>query len=116
MVAPRLPEDISVEVRKMLEDSGLTPRVEIWKVAFKDVPVIISPQLKDEYDILQDIKDQHANVTFGQLLHDNINYQKLILDAWRKRRQQRIKLPSTTVNFLQTEDFGAPELEVEIEG
>ena len=82
MDTPRLPEDISVEVRKMLEKSGLIPRAEIRKVAFKDIPVVISPQLRvDEYDILQDIKDQHANVTFGQLLYDNVNYQKLIRDA-----------------------------------
>ena len=79
MVTQGLLEDISVEVMKMLEESRPTPRAETRKVAFKDVPVIISPQLKvDESDILQDIKDQHANVTFGQLLHDNVNYQKLI--------------------------------------
>ena len=59
----------------MLKESGRILRAETRKVTFKDVPVIISPQIKvDEYNILQDIKDQHANVTFGQLLHDNVNY------------------------------------------
>ena len=70
----------------------------------------------DEYNILQDIKDQKANVTIGQLLHDNVNYQKLIRDAWTKRRKRRLKLPSVAVNFSQMEDYGAPELEVEIGG
>ena len=70
----------------------------------------------DDYDIIQDIKDQKANVTIGQLLHDNANYQKLIWDAWTKRRKRRFKLPSVVVNFSQIEEYGAPELTVEIDG
>ena len=70
----------------------------------------------DEYDIVQDIKDQQANVTIGQLLHDNTNYQKLIRDAWVKRRRRKMKLPSVAVNFSEVEDYGAPEVEVKVEG
>ena len=87
------------------------------KVRFDDVPIIIEPERKlDDYDIIQDIKDQKANVTIGQLLHDNTNYQKLIRDEWTKRRKKRHKLPSAAINFSEIEDYGAPELVVEVEG
>jgi hypothetical protein len=87
-------------------------------VRFDDVPVIIksNPDIRiDEYDIIRDIKDQKANVTIGQLLHDNTNYQKLIREAWTRRRKKKFKLPSVAVNFSQPEDSGAPEVTVEIE-
>jgi hypothetical protein len=55
-------------------------------------------------------------VTIGQLLHDNTNYQKLIQEAWIRRRKKKFKLPSVAVNFSQPEDSGAPEVTVEVEG
>ena len=82
-----IPEDISEEVRQDLTRSDL--RTPHPKVTFDDNPVFIEPELKvDDYDIVQDIKDQKANVTIGQLLHDNTNYQKLIREAWTKRRKR----------------------------
>ena len=75
-----MPEDIYEEVRQELSRSGLPtlhPRVR-----FDDIPIFIEPKREiDDSDIIQDIKDQKANVTIGQLLHDNANYQKLIRDA-----------------------------------
>ena len=45
------------------------------EVRFDETPVVIQLDSKpDEYDIIQDIKDQKANATIGQLLHDNPNY------------------------------------------
>ena len=87
------------------------------KVRFDDIPVIIEPEAKpDDYDIIQDIKDQKANVTIGWLLHDNANYQKLIREEWTKKRKRRLKLPSVAVNFAEIEDYGAPEIVVEVDG
>jgi hypothetical protein len=71
----RLPIDISSEVGRAITDSN--PRIVPKTVRFDDVPVIIksNPDIRiDEYDIIRDIKDQKANVTIGQLLHDNTNY------------------------------------------
>jgi Fe-S-cluster formation regulator IscX/YfhJ len=71
----RLPIDISSEVGRAIADSN--PRIVPKTVRFDDVPVIIksNPDIRiDEYDIIRDIKDQKANVTIGQLLHDNTNY------------------------------------------
>ena len=111
----RLPEDISEEVRQDLTRSGLP--TQLPRVRFDDTLVFIEPERKtDDYDIIQDIKYQKANVTIGQLLHDNANYQKLIREAWIKRRKQRVRLPSVAVNFSQVEDYGALELTVEIDG
>ena len=94
----RIPKDISEEVRQDLTRSSLPTQHP--RVRFDDTPVFIEPERKaDEYDIIQDIKDQKANVTIGQLLHDNANYQKLIREAWIKRRKRRLKLPSVAVNF-----------------
>jgi hypothetical protein len=71
----RLPIDISSEVGRAIVDSN--PRIVPKTVRFDDIPVIIksNPDIRiDEYDIIWDIKDQKANVTIGQLLHDNTNY------------------------------------------
>jgi hypothetical protein len=113
----RLPIDISSKVGRAIADSN--PKIVLKTVRFDDVPVVIksNPDIRiDEYDIIRDIKDQKANVTIGQLLHDNANYQKLIREAWTRRRKKKFKLPSVAVNFSQPEDFGAPEVTVEVEG
>ena len=111
----RIPEDVSAEVRRELGDSG-SPPIRM-AVTFDDVPVIIPAALRvDEYDIVEDIKSQKANVTIGQLLHDNLNYQKVIRDAWSTKQRRKTKLPSVTTNFLQGEDQGAPEIIVVVEG
>jgi hypothetical protein len=112
-----LPIDISSEVGRAITDSN--PRIVPKTVRFDDIPVIIksNPDIRiDEYDIIRDIKDQKANVTIGQLLHDNTNYQKLIREAWTRRRKKKFKLPSVAVNFSQPEDSGAPEVTIEVEG
>jgi hypothetical protein len=91
----RLPIDISSEVGREIADSN--PRIVPKTVRFDDIPVIIKSNLDiriDEYNIIRDIKDQKANVTIGQLLHDNTNYQKLIREAWTRRRKKKFKLPS----------------------
>jgi Fe-S-cluster formation regulator IscX/YfhJ len=78
----RLPIDISSEVGRAIADSN--PKIVPKTVRFDDVPVVIksNPDIRiDEYDIIRDIKDQKANVTIGQLLHDSTNYQKLIREA-----------------------------------
>ena len=112
----RIPRDISIEVKDDLERTNLGIVAEPKKVRFDDVPVIIEPEAKlDDYDIIQDIKDQKANVTIGQLLHDNANYQKLIREEWTKKRKRRLKLPFVAVNFAEIEDYGAPEIVVEVE-
>ena len=111
----RIPVDISAEIRK--EISGPDLEQNRKRVSFSDTPVIINPDVNThEYDIIQDIKDQKANVTIGQLVHDNVMYQKLIRDAWTRKRKKRVKLPAVAVNFSQSEDSGAPEVTVEIEG
>ena len=94
----RIPEDISEEVRQDLTRSSLPTQHP--RVRFNDTPVFIEPEQKvDDYNIIQDIKDQKANITIMQLLHDYPNYQKLIRDAWTKKRKRRFKLPSVAVNF-----------------
>ena len=113
----KIPRDISVEVRKELEKTNLDVVTEPKRVRFDDIPVIIEPEVKlDDYDIIQDIKDQKANVTIDQLLHNNANYQKLIREEWTKKKKRRFKLPSVAVNFAEVEDYGAPEIVVEVDG
>ena len=113
----RIPRDISIEVREELEKTKLGIETEPKRVRFDDISVIIEPEVKpDDYDIIQDIKDQKANVTIGQLLHDNVNYQKLIWKEWTKKRKRRLKLPSVAVNFVEVEDYEAPEIVVEVDG
>jgi hypothetical protein len=111
----RIPEDISGEIRRELTESEPPP--VRTTITFDDVPVIIPASFKvDEYNIIADIKAQKANITFGQLFHDNVNYQKVIWDAWNRKRIRETKLPSVATNFLQVEDQGAPEVTVVVEG
>ena len=111
----RIPEDISDKIRREFAEPGTTPIRTT--VTFDDVPVIIPASLRvDEYDILADLNTQKANVTIGQLLHDNVNYQKVIRDAWIRRRVRKTNLPSVATNFLQVDDQGAPEITVVVEG
>ena len=111
----KIPEDVSAEVRRELGDSG-SPPIRTT-VTFDDVPVIIPATLRvDEYDIVEDIKSQKANVTIEQLLHDNLNYQKVIREAWSTKRRRKTKLPSVAANFLEGKDQGAPEITVVVEG
>ena len=71
----RIPRDVSREVREDLVESEQTLNPSSRKVRFDETPVIIQPDLKpDQYDIIQDIKEQKTNATIRQLLHDNSNY------------------------------------------
>ena len=113
----RILADVSIEIREQLDNLAFDSEPSPIYVRFNDVPIIIEPERKlDDYDTIQDIKDQKANVTIGQLLYDNTNYQKLIQEEWTKRRKRRYKLPSVAINFSEVEDYGAPELVVEVEG
>ena len=113
----RIPRDISREIREDLADPEHTFKPTNRAVRFDETPVIIQSDLKpDEYDIIQDIKEQKANATIGQLLHDNPNYQKLVREEWLKKRRQKFWLPTVAVNFAHVEDYGAPELVVEVDG
>ena len=111
--------DVSVEVRRELEENKNVEVEPTRRVRFLGETTNIGenkPILVDEYDILQDIKDQKANVTIGQLLHDNANYQKQVREAYIHPRRRRIRLPPVAVNFSAIEDYGAPEIAIELDG
>lgn len=111
--------DISEEVRQELEETEEVVVEPTKRVRFSEGTTTIAenrPLQVDEYDILQDIKDQKANATIGQLLHDNANYQKQVREACIRPRRRRIRLPPVAVNFSAIEDYGAPEIAVEIDG
>ena len=113
----RIPRDVTREVRKDLAEPEQALNPPSRKVRFDENPVVIQPDLKpDEYDIIQDIKEQKANATIEQLLHDNPNYQKLVKEEWPKKRRRKFRLLAVAVNFAQVEDYGAPELVVEVDG
>ena len=113
---PPVAADIGPEITAELRPDV---RKEDRRVQFKDTPEIIQPVIRakvDEYDILRDIQGQPANVTIGQLLHDNVNYQKQVKAALIRTRKRGVRLPSVAINFAEMEDFGAPEITVEIDG
>ena len=112
----RIPRDISREVREDLVEPEQALNLPSRKVRFDETLVVIQPDPKpDEYNIIQDIKEQKANATIRKLLHDNPNYQKLVREEWPKKRRRKFRLPTVAVNFAQVEDYGAPELVVEVD-
>lgn len=63
------------------------------KVRFSETLEFIRPEIRakvDEYDILRDIQAQLANVTIGQLLHDNPNYQKQVKSGLIRARKRMV--------------------------
>jgi len=65
-----IPIDINAEIRT--EMSRLGPAPNLKRVSFNNTPMIINPDVNThEYDIIQDIKDQKANVTIG---HSDSSY------------------------------------------
>ena len=68
--------DISAEVRVEVNRNQESPEC---RVRIDETSIFIQPKprmMVDEYDILQDIREQKANVTIGQVLHHNGNYRK----------------------------------------
>jgi hypothetical protein len=65
-------------------------------VRFKYNPVVIPlPSAgPDLYNICQELMDRKADVTFGQLLHNNVNYQRLVVAEFGRKRKCRYKLSS----------------------
>jgi hypothetical protein len=85
---PGMPEDIQGEVCELLLQEQPAP-VHTKTVRFEDTLVIIPLPAKgpDQYNICQYLRDGKADVTFGQLLHDNVNYQQQVeVEFGRKRK------------------------------
>lgn len=67
------------------------------------------------YDLVEDIGNQRANITFNQLLDDNKTYRKMLMLSLRRPWKPRaVKLPQ--VYQVTSEDQGPPEIDVEIGG
>ncbi|CAM6125094.1 unnamed protein product [Calypogeia fissa] len=78
----------------------------------------LSPAARRElhYNIMQDIEKRLAEVTIGQLLRDNPKYRKQVMDAIKIRRRKRLPPTISEVRYTEVEDWGAPEIDTEIEG
>lgn len=67
------------------------------------------------YDVVKDLGNQQANISFHQLLEDNKTYHKmLMLSLHRPRKPRAVKLPG--VYHVTGEDLGPSEIDVEIIG
>jgi hypothetical protein len=110
--------DVSEEVLELLvELQGRRPGAKPSRTT-----VLVSPELSSKarrdlhYNTMQDIKKRLAEVTIGQLLKDSPNYRKQVLDVVRNRRRRRLPPTITDVRFTKVEDWGAPEIDAEIDG
>ncbi|CAM6102374.1 unnamed protein product [Calypogeia fissa] len=65
---------------------------------------------------MQDIEKRLAEVTIGQLLRDNPKYPKQVMDALKTKRKKRLPPTISEVRYTEVEDWGAPEIDTEIEG
>lgn len=111
--------DITDEVDKLLL-SELEPTTSRKQrvVRFDEKPLVI-PGIErgpDQYDLLRDMLERRPNITYAQLLEDNPSYLKQLKEVYPKRRVRKYKLPAVAVNFTMVEDFGAPELDIEVDG
>lgn len=67
------------------------------------------------YDIVEDMGNQRANITFHQLLEDNKTYCKMLMLSLRRScKPCTVKLPG--VYHVMGEDLRPPEMDVEIGG
>jgi hypothetical protein len=62
-------------------------QVRTKTVRFEDNPVMIPLPSKgpDQYHICRDLMDRKADVTFGQLLHDNVNYKRQVVAEFGRK-------------------------------
>jgi hypothetical protein len=113
-----MPKDIQKEVQEHILKSQPVP-VRPETVRFKDNPVVIplpSQGPDCQYHICQDLMSRKADVMFGQLLHDNVNYQRQVMAEFGWKQKRRYVLPSRAIYFVLTKDLGAPKIEVIIDG
>ena len=79
-------------------------------------PFLQTAQRNLHYDIMEDIKKRMSEATIGQLLNDNPKYRKVLADSLKVKRR-RLPTTFTDVKLIgENEDWGAPEIDVEIEG
>ena len=68
-------QDARVEMSRNLESksSSHQKKIEVESRLWQNIVVL---EIKNSYDILEDVKQKLANITIGQLLDDNPSYQK----------------------------------------
>ena len=108
--------DVRQEVRQYLEE--LKERDPAQKKT-----VLVSKQFSSiarrnlHYDIMTDIESRIAGVTIGELLKDSPKYRKVLADAMKVKRRKRLPVAISDMKFIEEEeDWGAPQIDLEIEG
>jgi hypothetical protein len=93
-------------------------KLEPPRVRFKDPidprTISIDGKIKG-YDIKKDVTSVQANVTIGELLHNNPHYRKQLKEL-TFRRPWKVKLPAVAVKQVGVEDQAALEIDVQIAG
>uniref|UniRef100_A9U2P8 Predicted protein n=1 Tax=Physcomitrium patens TaxID=3218 RepID=A9U2P8_PHYPA len=112
------PADIREEVQELIHkevQDELAPVVPEKKVEVPSTKTIQKKQVVPNYDVVEDLKGQKANVTFEQLLADSKPYKKLVASSLRHTNATRKRI-LPTVFHVEQEDLGSPEIDVEIAG
>jgi hypothetical protein len=69
------------------------------------------------YDIMEDIEQRVSEATIGQLLKDNPKYRKVLANLLKTKRKRRLPKIFSDVKLIEEdEDWGAPEIDIKIEG
>ena len=109
--------DVSEEVLEHLAEITKQPKVKGLARSTVLVKPVLSRTARRElhYNIMQDIEKRLADVTIGELLRDSPAYRKQLMDSLKVKRR---RLPSTIadVRLTEIEDWGAPEIDTEIDG
>ncbi|CAM6104216.1 unnamed protein product [Calypogeia fissa] len=109
-----------------ITDEVLEHVVELQEEGEKTGPskttMLVRPSLSSSarkelhYNIMQDIEKRLAEVTIGQLLRDNPKYRRQVMEAVKIRRRRGPPPTITDVRYTAVEDWGAPEIDIEIDG
>jgi hypothetical protein len=66
---------------------------------------------------MEDIEKRVSEATIGQLLKDNPKYRKVLADSLKMKRKRRFPKTFSDVKLIEEdEDWGAPEIDIKMEG
>nr|PNR53862.1 hypothetical protein PHYPA_007537 [Physcomitrium patens] len=112
--AQQKPTEVQELIQKEVQDE-LAPVVPEKKVEVPSMKTIQKKQVVPNYDVVEDLKGEKANVTFGQLLADSKPYRKLVTSSLRHTNAKRKRI-LPTVFHVEQEDLRSPKIDVKIAG
>src|SRR5450759_4665054 len=118
----RIPSGVLPDVTEEVLEHLVELRAKEGRSTPEKATVMVQPSLTSSarkemhYNMMKDIEKRLAEVTIGQLLKDSPRYRMQVMDAVKIRRRRKLPATISDVRYTEVEDWGAPEIDTEIDG